>query len=47
MLESIIKKLCNYLGDSYGLDYEDLRQSCNLTNYEIERLKEIVEDDYV
>lgn len=46
MLESIIRKLCNYLGDNCGLDYDDLRYSCNLTDYEIERIKEIVEDNY-
>lgn len=45
MLESIIRKLCNYLGDTYGLDYEDLKYSCDLDNYEIERVKEIIEDD--
>lgn len=44
MLESIIAKLCNYLGDICGLDYDDLKHSCNLTDYEIERVKEIVED---
>lgn len=44
MLESIIAKLCNYLGDIYGLDYDDLKQCCGLTDYEIERVKEIVED---
>ena len=45
MLESIIAKLCNYLGDIYGWDYDDLRHSCGLTSDEIERVKEIVEDD--
>jgi hypothetical protein len=44
MLEAIIAKLCNYLGDIYGFDYEDLKQCCGLTDYEIERIKEIVED---
>jgi hypothetical protein len=45
MLESIIAKLCNYLGDYCGMDYDDLKQCCNLNDYEIERVKEIVEDD--
>ena len=44
MLESIIRKLCNYIGDYYGLDYDDLQQSCGLTTYEIERVKEILDD---
>lgn len=44
MLESIIYKLCNYLGDYYGLDYDDLVHCCNLTDYEIERIKEIIDD---
>lgn len=46
MLESIIAKLCNYLGDIYGLDYEDLKDSCGLTTSEVERVKEIVEDNH-
>lgn len=45
MLESIIAKLCSHLGDIYGYDYEDLKQSCDLTDYEVERIKEIVEDN--
>lgn len=45
MLETIIKKLCNYLGDIYGLDYEDLLYSCGLSSYEISIIKEIVEDN--
>lgn len=44
MLEAIIAKLCNYLGDIYGFDYDDLQQSCGLTSSEIEAVKEIVED---
>lgn len=44
MLETIIKKLAFYLGNNYGFDYEDLKQSCGLTDYEAERVKEIVED---
>lgn len=44
MLEDIIRKLCNYLGDAYGFDYEDLKHSCNLTDYEIEYIKDIVEE---
>lgn len=44
MLESIIAKLCNYLGDIYGFDYDDLEQVCGLDKYEVERVKEIVED---
>lgn len=44
MLEAIIAKLCNYLGDIYGFDYDDLQHSCNLTPSEVERVKEIVED---
>lgn len=45
MLESIIAKLCFLLGNNYGYDYEDLKQECNLTDYEVERIKEIVEDE--
>lgn len=45
MLESIIAKLCNYLGDIYGMDYDDLADCCKLTSNEIERIKEIVEDN--
>ena len=44
MLEAIIRKLCNYLGDTYGFDYEDLKYSCNLTDYEIEYIKDIMEE---
>lgn len=44
MLEAIIAKLCFYLGDVCGLDYNDLKASCKLTDYEIERVIEIVED---
>lgn len=44
MLETIIAKLCHYLGDIYGFDYDDLKESCGLDDYEIERIKEIVED---
>jgi hypothetical protein len=39
MAEEIISKLLNYLGDNYGLDYDDL----GLTDEEIEYCKEIVE----
>lgn len=45
MLETIIKKLAFYLGNNYGLDYDDLKDCCDLTDYEIERVKEIVEDN--
>ena len=45
MLESIIKKLCNYLGDIYGLDYDDLQYSCGLSAYEVDIVKEIVESN--
>ena len=45
MLENIIRKLCNYLGDNYGFDYDDLMHSCNLSQYEIECIREIVEDE--
>ena len=44
MLETIIAKLCNYLGNSYGFDYDDLRHCCGLTQSEVERVQEIVED---
>ena len=44
MLESIITKLCNYLGDIYGMDYEDLKYSCGLNDYEVERVKELMEE---
>ena len=45
MLESIVAKLCFLLGNSYGYDYDDLKNECNLTDYEIERVKEIMEDE--
>lgn len=45
MLESIIKKLCNYLGDAFGMDYDDLKHCCKLTDTEISYVKEILEDD--
>lgn len=44
MYESIIRKLCNYFGDILGMDYDDLKYDCNLTDYEIAAVKEIVED---
>lgn len=44
MLESIIAKLCCYLGDIYGFDYEDLKYTCGLNEYELERVVEIMED---
>lgn len=46
MLETIIAKLCAYLGDVYGWEYDDLKENCGLTDYEIERVKEIVEDKH-
>lgn len=39
MAKEIISKLLNYLGDNYGLDYDDL----GLTAAEIEYCKEIIE----
>ena len=44
MLEDIIAKFMFYLGDIYGMDWDDLKHCLNLTDYEIERCKEIVED---
>lgn len=41
MLENIIAKLLFYLGDNFGYDFEDLKTSCNLTQYEAERCEEI------
>ena len=46
MLESIICKLLHYLGDNYGLDYDDLKYSLDLTDYEIEYIKQLLEDNY-
>ena len=43
MLESIIAKLLFILGNQYGYEYDDLRDS-GLTEYEVQRCKEIVED---
>lgn len=39
MVEEIISKLLNYLGDNYGLDYDDL----GLTDEEIKYCKSIME----
>ena len=44
MLETIIAKLLYYLGDNFGYDFEDLKTSCDLTQYEVERCEEIVAD---
>lgn len=44
MLETIILKLLNYLGDSCGFDYVDLRYAVELNDDEIERCKELVEE---
>lgn len=44
MLETIICKLAFYLGDICGLDFDDLKDCCDLTDCEVERVKEIVED---
>lgn len=44
MLESIIAKICNFLGDVYGFEYEDLQRSCGLTTAEVTAVREIVED---
>ena len=44
MLEEIIAKLLYYLGDNYGYDFEDLKTSCGLTQYETERCEEILAD---
>lgn len=44
MLESIIAKLLFILGDQYGYDWDDLKNE-GFTDYEIERCKEIKEDD--
>lgn len=43
MLESIITKLLFILGDQYGYDWDDLKDA-GLTDYEVERCKEIKED---
>lgn len=45
MLEEIICKLLNYLGDSCGMDYDDLHYAVGLTNQEVDRCKELVEED--
>ena len=44
MLETIIAKLCFHLGNAYGYDYQDLVNECDFTPYEIERIKEILEN---
>ena len=44
MLESIICKCLFYLGNVYGMDWEDLKHCLNFTNDEVERCKELVED---
>ena len=44
MLETIIAKLLNYLGDTCGFDYDDLQHSCDLTFDEMNRCKEIVDE---
>lgn len=44
MLEEIISKCLFYLGNALGFDWIDLKYSLNLTDYEIERCKEIVEE---
>lgn len=44
MLETIIAKICCYLGDIQGWDYDDLKYTCGLTDSEIKCVKEIVED---
>ena len=45
MLKTIITKLCAYLGDTQGFEYDDLKENCGLTDHEIETIKEIVEDN--
>ena len=44
MLESIIAKCLFYLGNVYGMDWEDLKHTLNFTDYEVERCKELVEE---
>ena len=44
MLESIIAKCLFYLGNAWGFDWDDLKRAVNLTNDELERCKEIVEE---
>lgn len=46
MLESIIAKLLFILGNNYSYDWDDLKNE-GFTDYEIERCKEIKEDEYV
>lgn len=45
MLEQIIVKLLNYLGDSCGFDYDDCKYAAGLTDQEVERCKELIEED--
>lgn len=47
MLETIIKKMAYYLGDVCGVDYDDLYYTVGLTHDEIDRVKEIVEDEHI
>jgi hypothetical protein len=44
MLEDIIVKLVTYLGDNYGLDWKDLKDSVGLDSYQIESVKELIEE---
>lgn len=44
MLEQIILKLLNYLGDYCGFDWDDCKHSLGLTDQEIERCKELIEE---
>lgn len=44
MLEEIICKLLNYLGDYCGFDWDDCKYSLGLTDQEIERCKELIEE---
>ena len=47
MLETIIKKMAHYFGDSSGWDYEDMQHILRLKPCEIQCIKEIVEDEHV
>ena len=44
MLEGIICKLLNYLGDYCGIDYDDLYYTVRLTTQEVDECKEIIEE---
>lgn len=44
MLETIILKLLNYLGDNYGFDCDDLQYSVGLNNDEVDRCRDLIRE---